>query len=167
MAVTRGELRDRPIAAEHHSLEAEAVDGVGDAGRDLRVRPVGVVGFGDHAGNLAPDVGQPGGRAQLAPPRFAKTLPDVGFGDVIDNEIHLRTAPSEFVHFAKLRMKQTKVEGEPKFRQQPDAGKKILAESPIRLVMVALDQPPNTASERQFRVLDELRFDRSALLERQ
>jgi hypothetical protein len=85
---------------------------------------------------------------------------------VTDNEIHLRTAPSEFVHFAKLRMKQTKVEGESKFWEKPDAGEEVVLKRPARFVMIMFDQSSDTASEGHFRILSKVQFDPSALLKR-
>ena len=82
-----------------------------------------------------------------------------GFGDVIDDEIHPRTAADEFGHFGQLWMIETEVESEPEFREQPDSGEEVVAERPAGFAMMSLDQTPDAASERHFRVLGELGLD--------
>ena len=85
---------------------------------------------------------------------------------MINNEVHLRTPSGEFGYFSKLRMEQTKVEGEPEFREQPDPGEETVAKSPARLMMMPLDQSPDAASEGHSRVLDELGLDPGTFFER-
>src|SRR5258708_12808857 len=67
---------DGPVAAVHHAVEAEAIDDVRDVGPHLLLRPVAVIGLGDHARHLADDVGQPGKLPNLPPPGLPPPMLD-------------------------------------------------------------------------------------------
>jgi hypothetical protein len=164
--IARGQLRHRPITTEHHAVESETIDSVRDIGSDLSFGPCRMVGFGNHSGNLAPDIGIGGNGAKFARPRLPLTYPNGGFPDVVEHKGDLRTAPDQLRGFGKLRVEHAQIEREAELRQQFHASDKIVAKAPPGVIIVPLDQPAYATGQGKQRVIGQIGFRRFAILER-
>ena len=67
--VAASQEADRPIRAEHQAVLAKRLKGDVQIWPEIRWLPTGPIRFGDHAGNLAENIGALGKLANLFPPR--------------------------------------------------------------------------------------------------
>ena len=120
-----------PIAAIHNAVEAEALDDVIDIGLELLSRPTVVIGLGDQAGDLAPDVGELGQGLDLSAPWIQQAGLDIRLPDMIEDELHIRALGHHFDGVGHLWVMDANVEVQSIFWQQLYAGDKVRAQAEL------------------------------------
>lgn len=84
--IARGQKTDRPVRAEHQSSDSEGLEHHVKEGVEVVRLPVLVIGFSDHARDLAQDVGMLGEFPDLLTPRRQRAGPDERLRDMIEDE---------------------------------------------------------------------------------
>ncbi len=101
--------------------------------------PAAPVGLGDHAGELAGDVGERGEGAQAGRPGIDSVVADVGLGDVIEDEALVRESARELERGGELARVDEDVVGEIERGEGGDAALEVGAEHEVVVGLVLHD----------------------------
>ncbi len=119
------ESANRPIRTEHQAAGSEGIDDEVEEGGEVGGLPVLMIGFGDHAGDLADEVWEGGELADQRGPGFEGAGLDEGFGDVIEDE-GLGGEPFDQANGGgQLAWVDKEVVGESEILEQGDPAQKI------------------------------------------
>ncbi len=100
---------DRPVGAGEEAVGAEGFDYGIEIGSERFKGPGGPYGFGDHAGELAGDVGTLAEFADVVAPGLEFAGCDSGFGDVVEDELLVGMAVYEADGFFELMLEDEDV----------------------------------------------------------